>query len=357
MKEKAVLAVLVAIGLPMAACADTTTSLPGSDDANASVDAGLADDDVAESVESGSDVAVTDTPSSDTQQTDPPATDPPATDPPATDPPLPVSAPFDGVATFYGGSRSGLPWVPLGWWDGVSWNDVGFDAAGELIPLPEPDVASVSATSLDLGDGPDSVIDGLVLGEQQEYCVGFETGPVIDLPVVVPDTPASLGYDTVAVSADWPLQPRPVRQVGVEVEEYATVGAGFFPSIPDAASTGDVLQVVRVDLDGDSVEEVLVAFENITADFGAAGDFSGVYARYPSADGTVVDELLVSHISEVPDGFPTIGRFTIAAVADLNGDAVMEVIFRDMFWESGGMGVFALQDGRLVRVAGNGCGL
>jgi hypothetical protein len=35
----------------------------------------------------------------------------------------------------------------------------------------------------------------------------------------------------------------------------------------------------------------------------------------------------------------------------------MEVMIRDRFWESGGMAVFALEGGRLIRVGGGGCGV
>ena len=360
----------MALGLAAVACADTTTAPTdaGGDELGSVDTAAPVDDQAAAESDPVSEEVVDDAvaPSSssssvpaaiDPAPAEPVVTEPAAAEPPVEEPPAATTDPFDGVATIYGGSGSESPWAPLGWWDGSAWNEVRFDEAGDLMLVPEPDLASVSVTSLDLGDGPGSVIDGLALGEQQEYCVGPETGPLINLPVVVPETMASLGYDAVAVSADWPLQPRPVRQVGLEVVEYATVGAALFSSVTDAAVTGEVLQVVRADLDGNGVEEVLVTFENVTPDFGAAGDFAGVYARYPSADGTVVDELVVSYVPDAPVDFPTIGRFSIAAVADLNGDGVMEVILRDMFWESAGMGVYALQDGRLVQVARGGCGV
>ena len=75
-------------------------------------------------------------------------------------------------------------------------------------------------------------------------------------------------------------------------------------------------------------------------------------------DGSVVDELLAAYLMEDPVDFPTVGRYTIAAVADLNGDGVMEVMIRERFWESGGMSVYALDGGRLVLVGGGGslCG-
>lgn len=138
----------------------------------------------------------------------------------------------------------------------------------------------MSLTSLDLPDGPGAVVSGLSLGPEQPYCVGDEAGPLIAEVPTIPDAPVSLGYDAVAITADWPLQPWPVRQIGLENPEYPEIGVAFFADTP-TASEGSVVQAVRVDLDGDGVEEVLVTYERITEpNFGAENDFTGVYVRY-----------------------------------------------------------------------------
>ena len=299
---------------------------------------------------------VTEPPVTEPPATEPPVSDPPVTEPPATDPPTTGPA-TDRTAVFYAGSGPEFPWVPLGWWDGAVWNEITMTDDFELLPPPIPEIGSVSISSLDLPDGPTAVVSGLALGPEQPYCVGDESGPLIPGAPLIPDSPVSLNYDAVAVTADWPIQPRAVRQVGLENPEYATIGASLFAETPTAAE-GSVVQAVRVDLDGDGIEEVLVTYERITEpNFGAENDFTGVYVRYPSADGSVVDELLTGYVMADPVDFPTVGRFTIAAIADLNGDGIMEVMVRERFWESGGMSVYALEGGRLLRVGGGGCGV
>lgn len=271
-----------------------------------------------------------------------------------------ATAPTDGVAVVYAaGGGSELAWTPIGWWDGTAWREEFYDPdTFEWLGPPEPTVDGLAATSLDLPDGDDQVITGLTAGPLDFYCVGDEQGPVFALGVDVPETAVTNGYDVVAVTADWPLQPRPVRQVGLDVPVYANTGTALMAAETPTAAEGEVVQVVRADLDGDGTEEVLVAYERQTSDgFGVAGDFSAIYARYPSTDGSVVDELVFRYVSEDPVDFPTPGRATIAAIADLNGDGVMEVVVRSTFWESAGADVYALQDGRLERVAGNGCGV
>lgn len=373
------LAPLLLAGVIIAACGDSTDSSGQAPGGGAGSDSESVVPDSAPAAPTGSDDPVfttdavtTDPPATEPvttelADTDPPPTEPPATDPPSapsdpspTDPPAPQpAAATDRVVRFFaGGGNPGVPWAPLGAWDGANWMDLRFSDDGVLQPLPPSPISSVAATTLDLPDGPEGVISGLTLGPEEPYCVGDEAGPVVDLPVELPQTQVSTGYNAVAVTADWPLQPRPVRQVGLEVPEYATIGVSLVSDAVATAPDGSVVQAVRVDLDGNGVEEVLVTYERQAAgDFGGEGDFSSIYVRYPSSDGTVVDELLVSYISADPTDFPTPGRYTLGAIADLNGDGVMEVMVRDSFWESAGMQVFALVDGRLSRVSGGGCGV
>ncbi len=361
---------IVFVGLVVAACGDSTDSTgqapggaAGQNSEQVAPESGPLDSSVTAEVDPATtDPGVTSPPVTEPVVTEPPVTEPVATEPVVTEPPVtdptPVPVATDRVVRFFAGSGSpDFPWTPLGYWDGANWQPAQFFDDGTPTG-PDSTITNVAASTLDLPDGPEAVIDGLVLGVEEPYCVGNEVGPLIALPGEVPDTPVSLGYDVVAVTADWPLQPRPVRQAGLQAPVYSEIGGSFLDSEVDTAFNGTVVQAVRVDLDGNDVDEVLVTYERQEAgDFGGAGDFSTVYVRYPSSDGTVVDELLASYVSAEPVDFPTPGRFTIAAVADLNGDGVMEVMLRNQFWESGGMEVFALVDGRLTSVGGGGCGL
>jgi hypothetical protein len=361
---------ILTIALLAAGCGSSTTSNDGTTpgvDLTEPSDTTLpaSDTTVVDTAPTTDDVPTTDSavPVSEPPVTTAPVTEslPPATDAPAPDttaaPAPPVSvAPTSETAVVYGGGNDGIPWAPLGWWDGSAWNPAGYAEDGSIIPVPAPTISSVAATSLDLPDGPGQVLTGLALGADDYYCVGDETGPLIDLGTTIPDTPVSLGYDALAVTADWPLQPRPVTQVGVENPEYQAVGAGLVDA-PTAAA-GLVSQVVRADLDGNGVEEVLVTYEYLTeTNFGAENDFSAIYLRTPSADGSVTDRLVVEYVLGDPVDFPTVGRFTIAAVADLNGDGVMEVATRNQFWESAGITIWEFSDGVLSEIGGGGCGV
>lgn len=281
--------------------------------------------------------------------TEPPATTPVATD--AADPPVePVGMPTEGVTVVHAGSDSGGAWTPLAIWNGTAWSST-YDETGDL-PVPAPSFSTVSAVSL----GLPAPITGLAYGGEDFFCVDERTGPILDIGSAVGALAVDSGYNVAAAAADWPLQPRPVEQIGLDAEVYQTVGEGIVSAAGVDPVGGDVVQVVRADLDGNGVEEVLVTFEKVTEGFGTAGDFSVVYVRYPSADGSVVDEVIFEYYPEGTD-FPSLGSASLLAVADFNGDAVMELVTTSRFWESHIVEFYEFRDGRLASVADSGCSL
>ncbi|MFN3257725.1 MAG: hypothetical protein ACE37B_18750 [Ilumatobacter sp.] len=360
---------LATVSLAAVACGSSTTTndgaIPGVDDGGAAT----TDDPSATTLDSALDTTVPDTTVAETVAPDttpaPDATEPPvpettaapAPETTAAPAPPPTVEPTTQIAAVYGGGGDGIPWAPLAWWDGSAWNQAGYTDDGSFVSPPPSAIANVAVTSLDLPDGPGQVITGLALGPNDFYCVGDELGPQIDLGVELPDTPVSLGYDAIAVTADWPLQPRPVSQVGTDSPIYQEVGAALMSAAP-TSDLGTVAQVVRADLDANGIEEVLVTYEYITeSGFGAENDFTSIYLRVPAADGSVTDSLVLEYVLGDPTDFPTVGRFTIAAIADLNGDGAMEVALRDTFWESAGISIWEFRDGTLVQIGGGGCGV
>lgn len=273
---------------------------------------------------------------------------------PATAAPGPVtSAPTAATTVVYAGNDFGGAWPALATWDGSAWQQADFDGDGNALSAPASDFTAVSVASL----GLDEPITGVAYGEQDFVCLDDRVGPLIDLPVTVGDIPASNGYNSVAVATDWDIEPRPVKQVGLDVGEYQAIGESITAAAGVDGSGGDVVQAVRADLDGNGIEEVFVTFQKLTDGFGTPGDFSIVFARYPSAAGDVVDEVLFEYYPALPIDFPTLGSAGLLAVADLNGDAVMEVVLRSGFWESSIVELFSFTDGSLTAVASSGCGL
>jgi hypothetical protein len=263
--------------------------------------------------------------------------------------------PTVGTAVVYVTSGGEFPWLPVGWWDGGSWGSVEWPDADDAVPTAS--FSAVSVSSIELADSPQR--DRTDYRAQDYECVDSPGPPSIVLDARLPESDAWYGYRALAVTADWDVQPRPVRAVGLDVPEYQQLGESLVPASDETDPTrGDVVQVVRADLDGDGIEEVLFAFEYFAdPGFGAPGDFSLVVARYPKADGTVVDDVVFEHVVPSPVDFPSPDRGRVIAVADVNGDAVMEVAIGIVHWEGASAGVYEFRDGELHPVMGAGCGV
>lgn len=279
----------------------------------------------------------------------------PATSAPTTSVPTPV----DGVVLIAAGGAASFPWLPLGWWDGAGWDewDILDDA---LPPLPDPSVDAVVVASVAL----DAPVTGLSFGEYDIACeTGWpgEVGPTVSLDVDVPSIGLGWGYDAIAVTADWNVQPREVAAVGLAADVYQEVGESLLSLAPGVdPAAGDVVQVFRVDLDGNGTEEVLVTFEHQTGSpFGELGEFTLVYARVIGADG-VVDIPLFEYLVPDPDQadppYPAPGRAAIAAIADVNGDGVMEVAVASRWWEGVGMQLLEFDGAAFTSALTGGCG-
>lgn len=296
-------------------------------------------------------------PATTTTMTSPPTSTPdstaPATTTTATTAPLPTTTaapePTDDTVLVYAGGSGGGTWQRLGAWDGTTWVDLDDDATFDPGVIDRVSVASV--------DLPGAVA-GVDATMSDYACVDAPLHVGIVPDVDLPESPLGWGYNGVAVRADWPLQPRPVSAVGLGADVYQTVGEELLAGRPGIdPADGDVVQVLRVDLDGDGTEEVLVSFRYLSApDFGALGDFSIVYVRHVRAGG-VEDEIVYEYlVPESPD-FPAPGRGSVVAVADLNGDGRMEVAISGSYWETQVIEVFELRDGSLSRILTGGCGV
>jgi hypothetical protein len=288
--------------------------------------------------------------------TEAPTTAPRETAPATTEAPVPTG-PTAATAVVYtttGDAR--FPLLPVGWWDGAAWGSVVWPAPD--VPLPTATIGTFSVASVELTDGP---LSGLTDFRSEVYeCVESPGLPSVVLDTQLPESTEWYGYRALAVTADWNVQPRPVRAVGLDAPEYQLLGESVVTADAETDPTlGDVTQVIRADLDGDGVEEVFVVFEHIADENALAtpGDFSTLIARYPSADGTVVDEVLFEHVVRSPVDYPSLDRARIGAIADVNGDGVMEVAVGVTYWEGASLEVREFRDGALHPVMSSGCGV
>jgi hypothetical protein len=266
------------------------------------------------------------------------------------------SDPTSGTAVVYASSGDEYAWLPVGWWDGTAWGSVEWPTPDVVIPAST--FESLSVASVELATGP---LHGVTDYSPTTYGCVDDTGlGSFELAIDLPDVTDQHGYRLLAVTGDWDVQPRPVSGVGVDSPVYQELGESLVPpDQPVDPTLGDVVQVLRADLDGNGVEEVLFTFQHMTdsGGMGAPGEFSLVIARYPDAAGGVVDEVLVEHFVPTPMDAPSPDRSRVMAIADLNGDGTMEAAIGSTYWEAANVSIFEFVDGALHQVMESGCGV
>jgi hypothetical protein len=175
--------------------------------------------------------------------------------------------------------------------------------------------------------------------------------------------------DAIAVGGDWNAQPRVPRAVGTRDPVYRQVVAGFLRRKGFVRPKINITQVIRIDLDGDGTEEVIVSANHLAGGLGSAergmafhaqpGDYSLVFVRKlvrgKVQDLVLTEEYFPKKTSE-PWGPPN--KHNVAAVLDLNGDGRMEIILHGAYYEGSWSTVFRLDaNNKFENVFGCGCGV
>lgn len=240
----------------------------------------------------------------------------------------------------------------LGWWDGAQWVQVRSDT---VLPVRGGEDYKIVL----LGN------DGLVTGGSQLVRCDFTVPtPGVKLENGGADRliDHEAGLSGIAVSAPWDLTPHLVE----EFTDNGTYAAAAADILAERGLTIDepvVRQLIRLDLEGDGLEEVLVVVgdtaEETNNSFGEAqpGDYSLVFLRRLTDSGVSTWVLAESVATgNEPIGWST---FTVSGVADLSGDSKMEIIVSGSAWENQWVTVFEYIDDAIGpdAVMSAGCGV
>ena len=118
-------------------------------------------------------------------------------------------------------------------------------------------------------------------------------------------------------------------------------------------------RILRVDLEGDGVDEVLLAASySASGDLlpsTAAGDYSLVALR-TLVGGAVQTTIIDQDIYLTAAEFAAPTEFALRGVADLNGDGTLEVLVDYGYYEGNGLTVYAVAGSAVTAVLGAGCG-
>lgn len=283
----------------------------------------------------------------------PPSTGVATTAPPATTPPAAAVATTDDVE----GNFAEVPIIVsahgvLGWWSGDEW-----------VP-PPPDPADVPASGgedyqvLEVGTPPLTAQGS----EAMAGCDVIEGHVAVDIPQLDVERPFPTTFPF-AISAPWELQPHVVEVLDPPPAVYVEITAELLAERGVEDPAPELLQVVRTDLEGDGVDEVVVVAERNgsgTLNPAFPGDYSIAFLRK-----VVEDEVRTSDLGffevvqpEVEGSIIDLLAYRLDGIADLNGDGTMEIVVDDQYYEGAGTRVFDVDDDLgAVAVLDTGCGV
>lgn len=167
-------------------------------------------------------------------------------------------------------------------------------------------------------------------------------------------------YD-IALKHSWPLFPRaykrqdPTQPVYEEILKNALIQQGLENPV------SEIKEIIRVDLDGDGSEEVIMTASNAKEnEFEKVKKGDNAIVLFRNVVGGKVQQQVLDHylLIDEPEQ-STLYRvlFETAQIADLDGDGIMEVIIRSWYYEGEYYSVFKLINNKLERVATNGWGV
>jgi hypothetical protein len=166
----------------------------------------------------------------------------------------------------------------------------------------------------------------------------------------------------IALSAPWNALPRKPQIADPTQQIYVDAVREFLKSRRMSEPKVKITRILRVDLDGDGEEEVLINATNyftkdgdVPMDTAAPGSYSVVLLRRVVA-GKVQTELVAGELY-VKDGSSASNIFEIPGVLDLNGDGKLEVIVHSHYYEGAETTIYDCSGGKCKAVLSVGCGV
>jgi hypothetical protein len=166
----------------------------------------------------------------------------------------------------------------------------------------------------------------------------------------------------IALSAPWNALPRKPQVADPTQQVYVDAVREFLESRRISDPKVKITGILRVDLDGDGEDEVLISATNyftkdndVPMDTPAHGSYSIVLLRRVVA-GKVQTEFVAGEVY-AKDESNTPNVYEIPAVLDLNGDGKLEVIVHSHYYEGAETTIYDCSGGKCKAVLSVACGL
>jgi hypothetical protein len=161
------------------------------------------------------------------------------------------------------------------------------------------------------------------------------------------------------VSTTWNVMPRIPKAISLNDAIYVKIVRGILKSKGIKNPQVKITQAYKIDLEGDGKDEVVIAAnryaQGITPS-ASAGDYSFLLVR--KIIGGRVQNIFISeeYYPKAKDSAVP-GDNHISAIADLNGDGVMELVTYGGYYEGSGSMVFEIKGNKATSVLDCSCGV
>ena len=175
----------------------------------------------------------------------------------------------------------------------------------------------------------------------------------------------------IGLAAPWNALPRKPAIVDATQSVYVEAVHDFLKSRGIADPKVRITRILRVDLDGDGEQEVLISATNYLtedkSDHSAApfpeapinsprpGSYSIAILRRVVA-GNVQTKLVAGEVYAKPDESVAPNVYNLAAVLDLNGDGKLEVIVHSFYYEGGQTTIYRCEPDKIEALLSVECG-
>jgi hypothetical protein len=166
----------------------------------------------------------------------------------------------------------------------------------------------------------------------------------------------------IALSAPWNALPRKPRIADPTQQVYIDATREFLEARRVSDPKVRITRILRVDLDGDGEDEVLLSATNyftkdggVPMDTPARGSYSIVLLRRVVA-GKVQTELVAGELYPKDESSPP-NVYEVPAVLDLNGDGKLEIIVHSQYYEGAETTIYDCSGEKCKAVLSVSCGL
>jgi hypothetical protein len=199
---------------------------------------------------------------------------------------------------------------------------------------------------------------GIAIGSLP-FPLGKENEPCHDTLAISFADPLEIKDGLVALGASFNALPRIPKLLSTEQQVYKDAAAAILREKGIAHPQIRLTQVIRVDLEGDGSEEVLVSatyYARGLSPSASPGDYSLVFLRR-AVGGKVVTRLIAGDFFPKGLKFGAPGEHWVGAVLDLNGDGVMEIILFGRYYEGDWVAVYRVEGDKIIKTLSAACGV